>query len=85
MINGVEHILVLRENIIGRGEGADLRISDPAVSRAHVRLSIGETIEVADLGSTNGTRVNGVPQSHAVLTNGDVIDIGATRMVVRTD
>lgn len=85
VINGVEHILVLRENIIGRGEGADLRISDPAVSRAHVRLSIGETIEVADLGSTNGTRVNGVPQSHAVLTNGDVIDIGATRMVVRTD
>jgi len=85
VVNGAEHVLVLRETVIGRGEGADLRISDPAVSRSHLRLSIGQTIEVTDLGSTNGTRVNGVPQSHAVLTNGDVIDVGSTRLVVRTD
>lgn len=47
--------------VIGRG-GADLRIESPAISRRHASLSgTGDGLTVTDLGSNNGTRINGVP------------------------
>ena len=47
--------------VIGRG-GADLRINSAAISRRHAALSgAGDELTVTDLGSNNGTRINGVP------------------------
>ena len=48
------------EVIIGRGAEADLRIDTPSVSRRHARLIVeSESVRLSDLGSRNGTRVNG--------------------------
>jgi len=45
---------------LGRGSKADIELPDPSVSRRHAEISVeGEEIRVRDLGSTNGTRVNG--------------------------
>jgi two-component system, NtrC family, response regulator AtoC len=42
---------------VGRGPGNEIRIEDPSVSRFHFALHVGESIEVEDLGSANGTSV----------------------------
>ena len=74
--------------VVGRGSAAGLRIDDPGVSRRHAEFTIQETangpvVSVTDLGSTNGTAVNGQRVQHAVLSNGTVVQVGGTRIVVR--
>ena len=79
-----ESAYVLRKpvTVIGRGEEADLRLSDPGVSRRHAELRReDDRVMVADLGSTNGTLVNGSRVDHAVLRAGDEITIGETVLV----
>lgn len=63
---------------VGRDPSNDIEISDPQVSRQHARITRqGKTTIIEDLGSTNGTYVNGVrlTGSH-VMANGDVIGLG---------
>lgn len=70
--------------VIGRSPGADIVIADSFVSGRHARVApYGEEIVVEDLGSTNGTLLNGerVTRPNA-LRPGDVIDIGDVRMAV---
>ncbi len=64
--------------VIGRG-GADLDVDDRGVSRAHARISRGAEggWTLTDLGSTNGTFLNGVRVRSAALRDGDEIRIGA--------
>jgi ABC-type multidrug transport system fused ATPase/permease subunit len=59
-------------------------VSDPEASRRHVRLTPGaDGLTVADLGSLNGTTVNGIPlQREATLAIGDVVQIGSTKLVL---
>jgi len=66
---------------VGRGQGADIRLDDPSVSRLHAELvRRGPYVYVADLGlSRNGTRVNGRPVGRRVLDEGDVLSFGAAR------
>ncbi len=68
--------------IVGRSRQAELEISDASLSRRHARLHFDDGLEVEDLGSTNGTRVQGhrlqprqrtVVGSHATLEFGDVL------------
>ncbi|HEX7841648.1 MAG TPA: sigma 54-interacting transcriptional regulator [Kofleriaceae bacterium] len=69
------------EIVIGRAEGAQVRLADKSVSRAHARISMhGGRAEIVDLGSQNGTKVNGERIVGArPLLSGDVITIlGAT-------
>jgi pSer/pThr/pTyr-binding forkhead associated (FHA) protein len=62
---------------IGRGQGCDVLVDDPTVSRAHARLtSTGESIVVEDLGSRNGTLVNGDLVASAELRIGDTMTLG---------
>ena len=71
---------------IGRGEDCDVILDDPAASRVHAALHVGETVEVEDLGSANGTRVRGETLGARVLTRlelGEVFDIGTTLLVVQ--
>jgi hypothetical protein len=66
---------------VGRGEGCDIRLDDPSVSRLHAELvRRGPYVYVTDLGlSRNGTRVNGRPVARRVLDDGDVLSFGAAR------
>lgn len=66
---------------VGRGDGIDVALTDPTVSRLHAELvRRGPYLYVSDLGlSTNGTRVNGRPVGRRLLVDGDVIAFGAAR------
>ncbi|HZR54424.1 MAG TPA: FHA domain-containing protein [Streptosporangiaceae bacterium] len=66
---------------VGRGNGVDIRLDDPSVSRLHAELvRRGPYVYVVDLGlSRNGTRVNGRPVARRVLDEGDVLSFGAAR------
>ena len=73
--------------VIGReGKGPGRITGDREISRAHLRLSRTETdqIRIEDLGSSNGTYVNGARTDEHVLTIGDTVQIGATALELRT-
>jgi hypothetical protein len=72
--------------ILGRGTDCDLRLVDPGVSRHHAELRVedGEVVLV-DLGSTNGTFVNGQPVRRISLTDGTRVTLGRTTLVFRRD
>lgn len=87
-VNGVRHPLEPPGVVIGRGSEADLRVNDPGVSRRHVEIRLqpggdGMDISLFDLGSTNGTRVDGRRTQHTTLRDGAQIQIGNTSMVLR--
>ena len=71
--------------VVGRGTRCEIPVHAPRASRRHCRVvPLGGGHGIEDLGSTNGTTVNGAPfpdvQAHA---DGDVIDAGGCRIVYR--
>lgn len=70
--------------VVGRSPGADIVIGDDFVSGKHARISpAGDGAVLEDLGSTNGTILNGSPVTNPMqLRPGDAIDIGTLRMKV---
>ena len=72
--------------VVGRSARCDIPVRAPRASRRHCRVvPAGDGHGVEDLGSTNGTTVNGAPFPDVqALTDGDVIDAGGCRMVYRT-
>jgi hypothetical protein len=69
-------------NVIGRGTDADLQLMDQGISRRHLDIQFDGNFATAyDLGSTNGTTVNGHEVGSHVLRHGDVIRVGHTRLV----
>lgn len=86
-VNGMRHALQPPGLVIGRGTDADLRINDPGISRLHAEIRVSGrgtdlSLDIIDLGSTNGIVVNGQRVRHAVLTEGSRVEIGNTRMLV---
>jgi pSer/pThr/pTyr-binding forkhead associated (FHA) protein len=70
--------------VIGRGREADLCLAEPTISRLHAAIEWdGECHTLQDLGSTNGTRVNGRPASRAELRDGDEIELGRLALRLR--
>jgi hypothetical protein len=64
---------------LGRLPESSVMITDPNASRRHAEIRrIGNDVVVVDLGSTNGTRVNGAPVRERKLVDGDQIVIGTT-------
>jgi FHA domain len=65
---------------VGRGGAVDVQLLDPSVSRLHAEFVRRDRYAyVVDLGSRNGTRVNGRPITRRVLEDGDVVSFGAAR------
>ncbi|MBI5549810.1 MAG: FHA domain-containing protein [Deltaproteobacteria bacterium] len=65
--------------IVGRGDGCDLKLTDTSVSRRHLELTAGLSgVVLRDLGSGNGTRVNGQREVEVELAHGDEIALGDT-------
>lgn len=83
MLEGGDRRTVLLESgslTLGRGEGNQIVLDDESASRVHARIDCtDEGVECSDLGSTNGTFVNGERLKKAVLGHGDEISIGATK------
>ena len=72
--------------VIGRREDCDLRIPLSDVSRKHCRLIVnGETITAEDLGSSNGTYINGERIQKAEVSAGDTLQIGPVVFVVQNN
>ena len=85
VIQGERYELAGAITVLGRDEEADIIISDPGVSRRHSEIRVTndgphKVASVRDLGSTNGTFVNGDQITSARLRNGDRITIGRTSM-----
>ena len=80
--DGTRHVLDTERVTIGRQSGCTITIRDTNVSREHVQLRRrpnGWTVR--DLGSTNGTKLNGVRvDGEQILANGDVIMLGAIKV-----
>src|SRR5262245_18856189 len=70
--------------VIGRGRGADAVLAEPTISRAHAAIGFqpDEGFFIQDLGSTNGTLLNGVRTERKVLVDGDQIQMGKLQMRV---
>jgi anti-anti-sigma factor len=83
--DGTEYSIPARGLRIGRRSPADVALNDPQVSRRHAQvLSRGGLFIVVDLGSTNGTILNEQRVSQEeVLSDGDVLRIGDTRLTFR--
>jgi len=71
------------EVTIGRAFEADVRLNDSRASRLHARITVdrneigqGDTYRITDLGSTNGTTLNGERITESILNDGDKIVIG---------
>jgi hypothetical protein len=74
-----------RPMTIGRGSECDVALADAHASRRHARLEVrGGVFVLTDLGSTNGTRVNGHRVREVVLGVGDRIELGQTVLRVVT-
>ena len=67
--------------VLGRGTEADVQLTDTGVSRRHAQITGNR---VTDLGSTNGTRVNGTRVTEAELVDGDRLTLGTTEIVYRS-
>jgi len=83
-IAGKRYPITQARTVIGRGSDADITVDDTGTSRRHVEiLWDGKRAQVTDLGSTNGSKLNGVPVSKAPLPPDSIIEIGRTRIVFR--
>ena len=83
-IGETAHDVVLRGErmVIGRLQSCDICVEDANASRRHAEfVRVGDEWYIHDLHSTNGTLLNGRPASHDLLRDGDVIEVGVTRMV----
>jgi pSer/pThr/pTyr-binding forkhead associated (FHA) protein len=66
---------------LGRALSNDIVLSDSRASREHARLECGPRgCEIVDLGSSNGTRLNGSPVQRAALKPGDVVGLGSSQL-----
>ena len=67
--------------VVGRGRTADVVLAEATISRAHAAIGFnGEAFYVQDLGSTNGTRVNGERAPQTELRDGDEIQLGKLQL-----
>ncbi|YAL83324.1 FhaA domain-containing protein [Dermacoccaceae bacterium W4C1] len=89
-IDGERYPLLSAMTVLGRDDSADIILDDPGISRQHSEIRVTNdgphlVATLRDLGSTNGTFVNGDPISRARLMNGDRITVGRTTMTIHME
>src|SRR5687767_6304722 len=83
--SSIFHLPRTGDVVIGRAPDVQLKLTHASVSRRHATIRVDDgQLRIADLGSHNGTRVNGEPvsESHA-LASGDVATVGDVVLVVK--
>ncbi|MGH3009919.1 MAG: FhaA domain-containing protein [Gaiellaceae bacterium] len=84
--NGQRRVLDKRRSVLGRSRDADVQIEDANISRRHAEIvQEGSAYWVVDLGSTNGTEVNGRRVQRAKLDEGSKFTIGETTVTFSTE
>jgi hypothetical protein len=82
-INGARHPITKSRTVIGRGTEADITVDDSGISRRHIEiLWDGTRAQANDLGSTNGSKLNGERLVSAALPADSVITIGQTSITL---
>lgn len=70
--------------LVGKSEVCELLLADPMVSRRHASMQVvGERVRVRDLGSTNGTQIDGMAVVEVFVGEGKLVQVGST--VIRID
>jgi transcriptional regulator with GAF, ATPase, and Fis domain len=70
--------------LVGKSPACSLRLDDPHVSRRHAAIDVqGSALRITDLGSSNGTYVNGVRVVDALLAGGETVRLGRTDLYVQ--
>jgi len=83
-IGSQRHRLQRGRTVIGRGTDADITVADTGTSRKHVEIVWdGKHAQANDLGSTNGSKLDGERFQQAIVEPDSTIEIGRTRMVFR--
>ena len=78
---GQEYPLEKAVSVLGREKGADILLPDTAVSRRHAALDAeGTAFRLRDLGSTNGTLLNGEKIREGAIRHGDRFQVGNTTL-----
>lgn len=75
--------LVADQTVLGRGSEAQVQLEDVGVSRRHALIRLSPVPVVVDLGSTNGTVVDGLQVDEAPLHDGSTLVLGSTTLVFR--
>jgi pSer/pThr/pTyr-binding forkhead associated (FHA) protein len=75
--------LTHRHTVLGRGADADLRLDDPGISRRHAEIVLSDPPRLSDLGSTNGTFLDGERVQSAELYDGARVGLGSLTLVFR--
>ena len=88
VVDGERYPLIGAHTVIGRDELADIVLDDPGISRRHCEVRVTNdgphlVTSIRDLGSTNGTFVNGQRITSTRLDEGDQITVGRTQAVFR--
>ncbi|HEY5934532.1 MAG TPA: sigma 54-interacting transcriptional regulator [Kofleriaceae bacterium] len=75
-----------RTYTIGRSNNCDVPVDDSSISRRHAILHIGDSVQIEDLGSVNGTRVRGnklKPGRPAVISVGELVGLGSLSFILQ--
>ncbi|MEN8161347.1 MAG: FHA domain-containing protein [Myxococcota bacterium] len=85
-VAGTEYALEQPKVVLGRGQDADVHFDDTEMSAEHAVVEFtGEGFRVCDLGSTNGTRVNGEAVNARDLEGGDRLELGRHALRLRIE
>jgi hypothetical protein len=89
-VDGDHYPLLAAITILGRDNSADVILDDPGISRQHTEIRVTSdgphlVTNIRDLGSTNGTFVNGERITSQRLTDGDRVNVGRTVLIFRAE
>ena len=89
-VDGDHYPLLAAITILGRDNSADVILDDPGISRQHTEIRVTSdgphlVTNIRDLGSTNGTFVNGERITSQRLADGDRVNVGRTVLIFRAE